>query len=35
MKDEGFKPPIYGLQSLKMKVLSSHGIVITYIYIHK
>ena len=25
MKNEGFKPPIYGLLPLKMKVLGSHG----------
>ena len=25
MKNEGFKPPIYGLQPLKMEVLGSHG----------
>ena len=25
MKNEGFKPPIYGSLPLKMKVLVSHG----------
>ena len=28
MKNEGFTPPIYGLQPLKMKVVGSHGIII-------
>ena len=32
MKNEGFQPPIYGLQPLKMKVVGSHGI-LKYIYI--
>ena len=27
MKNEGFKPPIYGLEPLKMEVLGSHGMV--------
>ena len=25
MKNEGFKPPIYGLQPLNMMVVGSHG----------
>ena len=25
MKNEGFKPPIFGLEHLKMKVVGSHG----------
>ena len=32
MKNEGFTPPIYGLQPLKMKVLGSHGAVYPPIY---
>ena len=32
MKNRGFKPPIYGLEPLKMKVVGSHGYI--YIYLH-